>query len=202
MNPKIVMTDEDLQALAKAQQADAEDALAKRYVRLVRICARPFFLCGGDSEDLIQEGMLGLLSAIREYDPAKGAAFKTFAETCIRNRIQSAIRDAARKKHAPLNEGVPLEDVLSDESQSLGAQLYQRSPEEQVLARETEKEIVSAYSQCLSKYEARILRLYLDGLSYREMAEATGRDEKAVDNAVQRIRRKLAMLPSGVSSES
>ncbi len=196
------LTDEELQSLARDQDRRAEDVLAERYIRPVRVCARPYFLIGGDSEDLIQEGMLGLLSAIREYDEAKGASFKTYAEVCIRNRIQSAIRYAARKKHAPLNDGVSLDEVLSDETQSLGTQYYQRSPEEQVLARETEKEFITAYSQRLSKLEAQILRLYLDGLTYQEIAAATDRDVKAVDNAVQRIRRKLAKLPSGDNSES
>ena len=195
-------SDEELQSLAKARVAGAEEALAERYARVVRMCARPYFLAGGDSEDLIQEGMLGLLSAIREYDEAKGATFKTYAETCIHNRIRSAVRSANRMKNAPLNDGVSLEDVLSDESQSLGTNFYTRSPEEQVLARETENEFISAYSRCLSKLEANILRLYLDGLSYSEMAAASGRDVKAVDNAVQRIRRKLADLPSGDNSES
>ena len=195
-------SDEELQSLAKARVAGAEEALAERYARVVRMCARPYFLAGGDSEDLIQEGMLGLLSAIREYDETKGATFKTYAETCIHNRIRSAVRSANRMKNAPLNDGVSLEDVLSDESQSLGTNFYTRSPEEQVLARETENEFISAYSRCLSKLEANILRLYLDGLSYNEMAAASGRDVKAVDNAVQRIRRKLAKLPSGDNSES
>ena len=197
----MVLTDEELQSLAAERQVDAEEALAERYVRLVRVCARPYFLNGGDSEDLTQEGMLGLLSAIREYDAGKGASFKTYAEICIRNRIQSAIRSAARKKHAPLNDGVSLDEVLSDESQSLGTQYFQRSPEEQVLARETEKEFITAYSRRLSKLEAQVLSLFLDGLSYQEMAVALGRDTKAVDNAVQRIRKKLASLPSGESSE-
>ena len=195
-------SDEELQSLAKARVPGAEEALAERYARVVRMCARPYFLIGGDSEDLIQEGMIGLLSAIREYDAEKGATFKTYAETCINNRIRSAVRSAKRMKNMPLNDGVSLEDVLSDESQSLGANYYERSPEEQVLARETEKEFISAYSRCLSKLEADILRLYLDGLSYEEMAAVSGRDVKAVDNAVQRIRRKLAKLPSGDNSES
>ena len=195
------LTDEELQALAAQRHSGAEEALAERYARLVRACARPYFLNGGDSEDLIQEGMLGLLSAIREFDADKGASFKTYAEICIRNRIQSAIRSAARKKHAPLNDGVSLDDILSDESQSLGSQYFQRSPEEQVLARETEKEFISAYSRCLSKLEAQVLCLYLEGLSYQEMASSLGRDTKAVDNAVQRIRKKLASLPSGEFSK-
>ena len=201
MNSYLAMSDEELQALAAQRQTAAEEALAERYSRLVRACARPYFLHGGDSEDLIQEGMLGLLSAMREYSADKGASFKTYAEICIRNRIQTAIRTAARKKHEPLNAGVSLDDILSDESQTLGSQLIQRSPEEQVLARETEKEFISAYSRCLSKLEAQVLNLYLDGLSYQEMAASLGRDPKAVDNAVQRIRKKLASLPSGELSK-
>ena len=191
-----------MQSLVRDHVPGAEEALAERYIRIVRMCARPYFLTGGDSEDLIQEGMLGLLSAIREYDEAKGASFKTYAQACILNRIRSAVRSDQRMKNAPLNDGVSLDEVLSDESQSLGAHLYARSPEEQVLARETDKELLSAYSRCLSKFEARILSLYLDGLSYAEIAAATGRDAKAVDNAVQRIRRKLAKLPFGENSAS
>ena len=191
-----------MQSLVRDHVPGAEEALAERYIRIVRMCARPYFLTGGDSEDLIQEGMLGLLSAIREYDEAKGASFKTYAQACILNRIRSAVRSDQRMKNAPLNDGVSLDEVLSDESQSLGAHLYARSPEEQVLARETDKELLSAYSRCLSKFEARILSLYLDGLTYGEIAAETGRDTKAVDNAVQRIRRKLAKLPSGENSAS
>jgi RNA polymerase sporulation-specific sigma factor len=194
------ISDEELQTLAKNGDGDAEEALAERYIRIVRMCARPYFLAGGDSEDLTQEGMLGLLSAIREYDPAKGSSFKTFAETCIHNRIQSAIRAAVRKKHTPLNDGVSLEEVLSDESQSQVAQTFQRIPEEQVLARESEKEFISTYWRCLSRFEAQVLGLYLEGLSYHEMVARTGRDSKAIDNAVQRIRCKLAQLPSGDNS--
>ncbi len=191
-----------MQRLVKTRAAGAEEALAERYVREVRMCARPYFLTGGDSEDLIQEGMIGLLSAIREYDSEKGASFRTYAQRCIQNRIRSAVRSAQRRKNAPLNDGVPLDDVLSDESRSLGANLYERSPEEQVLARESEREFISAYSRCLSKLESQILRHYLDGLSYGEIAVKCGRDAKAVDNAVQRIRHKLAKLSSGENSVS
>ncbi len=184
----------------KTRTAGAEEALAERYIRVVRMCARPYFLAGGDSEDLIQEGMIGLLSAIREYDESKGANFKTYAEACVHNRILSAVRSASRMKHAPLNDGVSLEDVLSDESQSLGTSYYERSPEEQVLARESESEFISAFTRCLSKLETEILHLYLQGLSYSEIADSTGKDSKAVDNAVQRIRRKLAKLLPGDNS--
>ncbi len=195
-------TDEQLQRLAAAGDQEAEAVLAERYVRLVRVCARPYFLTGGDSEDLIQEGMIGLLSAMRMYDAEKGASFRTFAELCIRNRIASALRSAARKKHEPLNSGLSLEDVLSDESLSLGNQAFQRVPEEQVLARESAQEFHSTYWRCLSKFEAQVLRAYLCGYSCSEIASALGRDPKAIDNAVQRIRRKLAKHPCGESSKS
>lgn len=194
------ISDEELQSLVAQRMPGAEESLAVRYIRLVRILSRPYFLTGGDSEDLIQEGMLGLLSAIREYDPSKGASFKTFAEICIQNRIQSAVRVAGRKKHLPLNDGIPLDEVLSDESTSQGARFFHPSPEEQVLARETEQEFSSVYSRCLSKLEAKIVELYLMGLSYREIADKLGRDVKSVDNAIQRIRRKLAKMPLGDNS--
>lgn len=194
------LTDEQLQSLARKGKSEAEDELVRRYARVVRICSRPLYLAGGDSEDLIQEGMMGLLSAVREYDENKRCTFKTFAEVCIRNRLRSAVRSAARKKHAPLNDGLSLDDVLSDESKSQGHQVLMRDPEEQVLARESANEFITTYSRCLSKLEAQILELYLGGLSYEEIADHLGRDSKAVDNAVQRIRRKLAKQPPATTA--
>jgi RNA polymerase sporulation-specific sigma factor len=192
-------SDLELQRMAVSGNGEAEEQLAERYSRLVRICARPLFLAGGDSEDLTQEGMLGLLSAIRQYDASLEASFKTFAERCIRNRLLTAVRSASRQKHLPLNDGVSLEYILSDESQTSAAafpQAFTRNPEEQVLARESEKEFYSTYSRCLSQLEQQVLHLYLEGLSYHEIAGKTGRTGKAVDNAVQRIRRKLARQPN------
>ena len=184
-------TDEELHALYSAGNTEAGNELALRYRRLVKICIRPYFLSGGDSEDLLQEGMIGLLSAMREYQPDAGAAFHTYAELCIRRRIISATRSASRQKHSPLNDGVPLEDFLSSEEQH--AALYPgRSPEEQVLDREWTSDFLTDYSRFLSEFESRILKDYLDGLSYAEIAENCGRSEKSVDNAVQRIRKKLA----------
>lgn len=187
------LSDNELLVLVRSGDRSAEEQLALRYVRLVKICSRPFFLVGGDGEDLIQEGMLGLLSAIREFDSSMNTSFKTYAEICVKRRIYSAIKMASRKKHEPLNEMVSFDDVLSDEglpSQTGGA--FRRIPEEQVLAQESADEIIQTYSRYLSKFEAKILELYLDGLSYSEIAEACNRPEKSVDNAVQRIRRKLA----------
>ena len=199
MTDYTLFSDIELQKLALEGNALAEEQLAERYSRLVRMCARPFFLAGGDSEDLTQEGMLGLLSAIRRYDGASGASFKTFAERCIKNRLLSAIKTAARKKHDPLNDGVSLEAILSDEQQPQSprfSEAFRRVPEDQVLARESEEEFYSTFSRCLSQFESKVLSMYLDGLSYREIAEATEHAEKSVDNAVQRIRRKLACDPN------
>ena len=187
--------DNELILLANSGDRAAEEQLALRYTRLVKICSRPFFLVGGDVEDLIQEGMLGLLSAIREFDPSMNATFKTYAEICVKRRIYSAIKMALRKKHEPLNEMVSFDDVLSDESLSIDSS-FRRIPEEQVLAQESADEIIQTYSRCLSKFEVNILELYLNGLSYLEIAEDVGRSEKSVDNAVQRIRRKLARSPN------
>ena len=191
--------DDKLLKMAEQGNSAAEEQLVKRYNRLVRRCARPLFLSGGDSEDLIQEGMMGLLSAIRDYDPKLNASFKTFAELCIKRRLISAVKSASSLKHIPLNDGVSLDEVLSEDShaQLAGTQfLNTRVPEEQVLARESRSEIVSAFSQCLSKLENQILSLYLEGWSYQEMAEHTGKSVKSIDNAVQRIRRKLARQPN------
>lgn len=194
-----ILSDQALQALAAAGDSGAEEALAERYVRSVRICARPLFLAGGDSEDLIQEGMLGLLSAIRQYDSSANVPFKAYAELCINRRLYSAVRSATRLKHLPLNNGVPLDSILSEESQPQATnypEANRRITEEQVLARESEKELHSAFSQYLSSFEAKVLQLYLSGLSYAEMAAQTHKSEKSIDNAVQRIRRKLARLPN------
>lgn len=198
--------DNDLQKLAVKGDSMAEEALVERYMRLVRMCARPLFLAGGDSEDLIQEGMFGLISAIRQYNSAQNTSFKTFAEHCIKNRLLTAVRSASSTKHIPLNAGVSLDTLLSDESQTpplAYADMFQTSPEEQVLARENKMELQQSFKRCLSPMERNVLRLYLDGLSYQEIAEQTGKPIKAVDNAIQRIRRKLAQnLDSGVISKS
>lgn len=198
--------DEALCSLAASGDRIAEEALVMRYNRLVRVCARPYFLAGGDSEDLIQEGMVGLLNAIREYDPGKGSSFRTYAETCIRNRIISAIRAAARDKHTPLNHYVSYETPLLDgntDSYPLSASRQpQQNPEDMLISREERRERLGTLKGQLSGFEAQILDLYLRGLSYVEIASEVDRSPKAVDNAVQRIRRKVAQhLSSGDFSQ-
>lgn len=168
----------------------AEETLVMRYARLVRICARPYFLAGADSEDLTQEGMFGLLKAIRDYDEDKAASFKTYAELCIRHRLYSAIRAANRDKHHPLNDSISFETPLFDEMPDPGAKA--RDPELLIIGREERRELLGVLRGELSGFEAKVLKLYLRGSSYLEIAFQVGRSTKSVDNAVQRIRRKLA----------
>lgn len=189
------MTDEELCLNAAKGDRVAEEELVVRYMRLARACARPYFLAGGDHEDLLQEAMFGLLKAIREYDGNRDASFKTFAEVCVRNRIRSAVASASRDKHAPLNQSVSMEEQpLLEADHVIG-------PEELFISREEEEERSAALSRNLSSLEQQILTLYLLGFSYREIGDQVGRTDKSVDNAVQRIRRKVA-TQFGVISKS
>ena len=198
-------TDETLCALAADGDRGAEETLVLRYNRMVRICARPYFLAGGDSEDLIQEGMLGLINAIRAYDPSCGTAFRTYAERCIRNRLISAIKAAARDKHTPLNDYISFETPLFDGytiHNACGTD-YRRleNPEDTFICREEHLERMRVLKGQLSGFEAKVLACYLEGLSYTEIAAQVKRSPKSVDNAVQRIRRKVAQhyFPGEVS---
>ena len=186
--------DEALCLLAAAGSRLAEETLVTRYNRLVRTCARPFFLAGGDSEDLTQEGMVGLITAVREYDAGKEASFRTFAEICIRSRLYSVIRASARDKQQPLNQSLSLDDSHFDSNPLTSGtnNLAQRNPEDFLIDREHTAALLSGVRKQLSEFEAKILGFYLDGLSCREIAKAVNKPPKSVDNAVQRIRRKVA----------
>jgi RNA polymerase sporulation-specific sigma factor len=192
---EFMQSDEDLSALAASGSAQAEEILITRYAQLVRVCARPYFLAGGDGEDLIQEGMLGLLSAVREYRADRNTAFKTYAEICIRRRLISAVRSYARDKNLPLNKAIsyqPLsfcpggEDALSDQSVP--------NPEEVLIGREQANERTAQLKSRLSAFEAKVLSLYLQGLSCGEIAVKLNRSYKSVDNAVQRVRHKAVRI--------
>ena len=199
------LSDETLCRLAAEGRREAEEILVTRYQRLVRTCARPFFLIGGDSEDLTQEGMVGLIKAVREYDAEKEASFRTFAEICIRSRLYSVLRAAARDKHMALNQSVPLDTPFFDANSytSGTSDLTQRDPEAYLIDRDHTAALLSGVRKQLSEFEAKILGYYLDGLSCREIAETVGKPPKSVDNAVQRIRRKVArQLLSGDLSGS
>lgn len=199
------MTDEQLCVQAAGGDRAAEETLVLRHTRLVRTCARPFFLTGGDSEDLLQEGMMGLLTAIRTYRGDRGALFRTFAAVCVRRRIVSAVRSAAGGKHQPLNNGVSLEAALFLANQAPLGMVGQRqeNPEDLVIHQEALRALEEAIQTQLTELEGQVLALYLSGSSYSEIAKEVSRSTKAVDNAVQRIRRKIAQyLSRGGYSES
>ena len=175
--------DSELLVLSRRSH-DAMCELVSRHTRLVRICARPLFLAGGDKEDLVQEGMIGLLDAIRSYDPDRGSSFEGYAVLCIRRRMISAIRSASAQKNAPLNESLPMEESLPAAS----------DPETAFIQRENIRGFMEALQASLTAAERQVLSLYLDGCSYREISQRIGKTPKSVDNTVQRIRRKAARL--------
>ena len=200
----VVFDESDGLMWQKAAEGDpsAEEALVIRYSRLVRACARPYFLVGGDREDLIQEGMLGLLSAIRHFDPERSVRFSTFAEYCVRRRIFDAIKASQRDKSIPLNTYVSLESPRFDEIYSPAASNL-RDPEELIIANERAEELKTRLEGTLSGFEKTVLDFYLDGMSYSEMAESVGKTTKSIDNAVQRIKKKLGkQLINGGNSEN
>lgn len=178
-----------LAAAAANGDLAAEEILVAEYAKLVRICARPYFLAGGDSEDLIQEGMLGLLSAIRTFKADKGAKFSTYAEYCIRRRIYSAIKTASSNKHTPLNDYISLESPTDGTPDT-----FLRAPEDLLIAREQVGEIEKLLYGALSDFETKVLELYLEGMSYKDMAARLKKSDKSIDNTVQRIRRKLSQV--------
>lgn len=195
MSSQYEQSDEILCNLASNGDRTAEERLVSRYNRLVRVCARPYFLAGGDSEDLIQEGMIGLVSAIRGFQANREASFRTYAEVCIKNRIRSAARAAARDKHSPLNRSISIGTALFEQPPAnYGGKIQQSSenPEDMLIDREESKRRMASMLEKFSRFEKTVLDLYLDGFSYGEIALRVNKPVKSVDNAVQRIRRKAA----------
>ena len=194
MESRSVCSDEQLCVQAQKGDRLAEEQLVTGYASLVRICARPYFLAGGDSEDLLQEGMIGLLSAIREFQAERNVSFRVYASTCIQNRLRSAVRSASRNKHGPLNDSVSLMDTLFDSAAYDPQTDFQRQegPEEHLIRREEESRQMEILFDSLSAFERTVLALYLDGLSRGEIAGRVRKPVKSVENAIQRIRRKIA----------
>lgn len=184
-----------------AQQGDeaASAVLVSRYRSFVRCKARSYFLAGADREDVLQEGMIGLYKAIRDYDPRRQASFRSFAELCVTRQLITAIKSASRQKHAPLNSYVSLSRSASAEDEGdrvLSDILAVREvcdPAEIVISAWETESIRQGFLQVLSPFETEVLRLYVAGKSYQEVADALGRGVKSVDNALQRIKRKIEM---------
>ena len=176
----------------------ALDALMKRYTSFVRLKASSYFLAGGDSDDLIQEGMIGLYKAVRDFRPDKETSFRSFAELCVTRQIITAIKTATRYKHAPLNTYISFSHTPagqdSDSDCTLGDALPGPGiddPVVSVMSTEELKSLVFCLGTGLSQLEAQALKLYLGGSSYEDMAEELGCDTKTIDNALQRVKRKV-----------
>jgi RNA polymerase sporulation-specific sigma factor len=191
--------DAELARLFQDGDADALDVLLTRYRRFARSRSRSYFLMGGDAEDLEQEALIGLYKAVRDYRPEHEVAFRPFAELCITRQLLSAIKTANRQKHQPLNTSVSLHGDRRDASDGEGRTLEERLPSptptddplERLVGDEQVAVLADAVASDLSELEVRVLRLYVAGRSYVDIAEEVGRHAKSVDNAVQRIKRKL-----------
>ncbi len=190
------MPDDDVIMEAKAGSSDALEYLINKYKNFVRSKARSYFLIGADREDIIQEGMIGLCKAVRDYKPDKLSSFKAFAELCITRQIITAIKTATRQKHIPLNSYVSLNKPLyDDESDRTLIDILCHSsitdPEQMIINREEFSGIELKMEQILSELEWEVLTLYLEGRSYQEISEELDRQVKSIDNALQRVKRKL-----------
>ena len=191
------MTDEKLSTMAQSGDKNAVNELLTRYKSLINKISRSYFLVGGDIEDIIQEGMIGLYKAIMNYNSEKNASFKTFASTCIKNQIQSAIRVASSEKNKVLSTAMSFQDQNTDEDdEEMEIMLPSTipSPDDKVLERENVKEIFQVIKESLSELEQKVLVLYLKGYNYNEISEKMNISKKSIDNALSRIKNKLSFL--------
>jgi RNA polymerase sporulation-specific sigma factor len=185
-------------ALAKQGSAPAYDAIVRRYYGFVRLKASSYFLAGGDSEDLIQEGLVGLYKAVRDFRTDRESSFRNFAELCITRQIITAVKTASRNKHAPLNRYVSFSTSAAasiDSEPTLDEVLpgpTAHDPVNQAISTEELRALIACLSTVLSELESRVLGLYLDGHSYQEIGGKLGCEAKTVDNALQRVKRKVA----------
>ena len=189
-------SDEKIVEMSHNGDSAAEEYLLDKYKNFVRSKARSYFLVGADHEDIVQEGMIGLYKAIRDYRPDKLSSFRAFAELCITRQIITAIKTATRQKHIPLNNYVSLNKPLYDEESDrtlLDVIIEGRTsdPEEMIINMENIGNIRAKINEVLSGLEQEVLNAYLDGRSYQEIAESLGRHVKSIDNALQRVKRKL-----------
>ena len=189
-------TDEELALLAQQGDDAALEYLLNKYKNFVRSKARSYFLIGADHEDIVQEGMIGLYKAIRDFKPEKLSSFRAFAELCITRQIITAIKTATRQKHIPLNSYVSLnKPIYDDESDRTLLDVITEgrvaNPEDMLISQEDVGLIEDKIGQMLSSLEREVLSAYLDGKSYQEIAQERDRHVKSIDNALQRVKRKL-----------
>ena len=199
----IELSDEEIVELANGGDLDAQDYLINKYKNFVRAKARSYFLIGADREDIIQEGMIGLYKAIRDFRTDKLSSFRAFAELCITRQIITAIKTATRQKHIPLNSYVSLNKPIYDEESDRtlmdiisGNRIS--DPEEFLISREDFEKIAVKIGEILSSLEWQVLSLYLEGKSYQEIAVLLNRHIKSIDNALQRIKKKVQQIAAEV----
>jgi RNA polymerase sporulation-specific sigma factor len=197
-----MMSDEEIVDLVRENDAEALEYLINKYKNFVRAKARSYFLIGADREDIVQEGMIGLYKSIRDFRGDKLTSFKAFAELCITRQIITAIKTATRQKHIPLNSYVSLDKPIYDEDSDrtlldviCGTKVT--DPEELFINREEFDDIEGKMSEILSDLERQVLMLYLDGRSYQQIAVELKRHVKSIDNALQRVKRKLERYLEG-----
>lgn len=195
MTDYAALSEERLIELVQHGDNEAGNELSLRYRPLIKKCTRPYFLVGGDEEDLIQEGMMGLVTSMQTYSPDRQCTFKSYAELCIKRRILSAIKAANRFKHMPLNYRLSLDEIYSDDEEPnaiISDARYTLTPEQQIIREEEIQSLRTLSKSLLSSLENKVLELYLEGLSYEEIAKGIGKPVKSVDSALQRIKKKLA----------
>ena len=188
--------DEEVVMEAKAGNNKAQEYLISKYENFVKVKAKSYFLIGADKEDIYQEGMIGLYKAIRDFNPEKSTSFKAFAEICVTRQIITAIKTATRQKHIPLNTYVSLNKPMYEEESErtlldVLSGLKISDPEELMISKEQMHFIEEKISEVLSGLERQVLTSYLDGKSYQEIAADLERHSKSIDNALQRVKRKL-----------
>ncbi|HYI81375.1 MAG TPA: RNA polymerase sporulation sigma factor SigH [Thermoleophilaceae bacterium] len=195
---QLELEDNYLIALAKQGRPDAYDKIVRRYYGFVRLKASSYFLIGGDADDLIQEGLVGLYKAVRDFRTDRESSFRNFAELCITRQIITAVKTSTRNKHTPLNEYVSFSQTPAASSGDGDPTLDEmlpgptvHDPVNQVISSEELHSLVGCLSSVLSELESSVLSLYLDGHSYEAVAERIGCDTKTVDNALQRVKRKV-----------
>ena len=190
-------TDEALIGELRGGSEEITDYIMEKYKNLVRKRANAMFLIGGDTDDLIQEGMIGLFKAIRDFKADKDASFYHFADLCITRQIYHAVEASQRKKHLPLNSYISLNTQMGREGEDTFLDVLESfenaNPEQLVIEREDSRAIKEKLRNDLSRFERQVVQLYLQGLSYRQIAQQLGKEPKSIDNALQRIRGKIKM---------
>lgn len=191
--------EEELVRRAQDGDAEAEEILIRKYKEVVKTKTYLYYIVGADRDDIVQEGMIGIFKAIRSFDESRQVAFRTFAEVCISRQILSAIKQAARRKHSPLNLSVSLNKTISenDKEVTLAETLSSgrgSDPEAMLLIKETMHRIGESSGNALSEFESLVWSMYIEGRTYKEIALLLKKTPKAIDNAIQRSKKKLAII--------